>query len=187
MNQYRFDKRSEAEFKKDIKLSSRIELDIVTRMCYIKFKETGVWPKLVATGCGFSGEFIKNNKQVSSFPDYSIDDQYYEITRSNSYCPRFYHQKLKKVDNIIKNGWNIVFCNGYFPLKPSSFCVCDAPILEKLTAMSLEKYGIAKQPFTLKPCYRYDIAWSDESWQSLPVIDVELPQSYIDLLDSLES
>ena len=185
-NKYRFDGRSEAEFKVAMKHSHRVECDIIIRIGVMKFKELGYWLDITPTGVDFTGNFIRENKKIVNSPDYKIGEDSVEITRSNNYCNYFFHEKVGKVNNIIEKKQNIVFINGYDPQKESSGLWLNAEQLDKYTKLSVQRYGIAKQPLTLKPVYKYKISDFDGMWFSLPMIDVELPESYICLLDALE-
>ena len=68
---YRYDGRSEAEFKKDIKERTLEERALFLLWLDLIEQETGTRPKYKDTGCGKTGELL-NDKQVSTDPDSSF-------------------------------------------------------------------------------------------------------------------
>lgn len=66
MNQ-RFDYRTKEEFKKDIKNSHLIELEIALRLCEDYNNLNNIWPRLIPNGTDFTGEFADKAKGDADF------------------------------------------------------------------------------------------------------------------------
>ena len=72
----RIDNRTQSEFEKEIKLYSKIELDIAIRICCHIYDVTNVYPELIPTGTDYSGKF--QNKAFLD-PDFKISNISTEI------------------------------------------------------------------------------------------------------------
>jgi hypothetical protein len=186
---YRTDRRSEKQFIEDIKLAHVIELDIAIRICAFEFLKKDKWPHLIAAGMDVSGTFIKDSSSIKNDPDFLIDNEFVDITRSNPFCRKHFHQKKGKVNRAIRDRHNIVFCNGYKKLDPPRFVFITPEVLDLVSTMSEMKYGIVGHPdqngFELrKQSYRYDTNWFDGMWHDLPpALDEEkLPTEYQQLI-----
>jgi len=173
MNNYRFDNRSKKQFIKDIKISHTIEVDIALRLCVLYHGYDGIWPKIIPHGVDMSGAFIQDDNLITLAPDFEIEGQKFEITRSNSYCKRSFHEKVAKIQSIIENKINLVFVNGYATNNPR-ILVLSSEQVKQYTKRAIAKYGKVRHPatgnhgLTNKPAYKYDIQWFDKLWNALP-------------------
>lgn len=187
---YRFDSRSEEQFRSDIKSAHLKEMYIAIRLCLHEHHKTGVWPIIKPNGSDFSGEFIKEDRKITSKQDFWIGDKLVEITRADTECSRVFHQKINKVAKCIKDKSEIVFVNGYDKFKQPKYIRLDSDQLEFFTQKSISKYGESIHPgragqgTTGKLAYRYDLFWFTEAglWEDLPVLIDDIPKEYKDLL-----
>ena len=189
MTDYRFDYRTESQFKKDIKTSHDKEAKIAVRLCISCHAKTKIWPTLKPAGIDASGEFIENAREVTAEPDFRIGDRLVEITRSDVFCNRTFHQKSYKIVRALKNGSDLVFVNGYDVVKQPNYIWLTSKELEPFVARSLSKYGEVVHPggggkrWTNKPAYRFDVFWFQDLWKPLPCICRNLPQEYYAIIN----
>ena len=179
---YRFDKRTKATFKKDIKRCSQIEAEIAVRICIDIFYKTNKWPVLQPFGVNFTGDFIPD--KVNHSQDYLINNKKIEITHSSKILSRF-HEKVEKVKKNINEDGIMVYVNGIdVEIVPSYLCL-NSQDLDKFTKISIDKYGgEVLHPGTFKKAYRYETVWFKGMWQMLPILDKEIiPKNYISILD----
>lgn len=181
---YRFDRRSKTQFKKDIKTSHLKEADIAVRIGILEYQKTKEWPIIQANGCDFTGSFIAKSSDINIDPDFIIGEIPTEITRSDFLCKEKFHEKVNKVINCIKNKVDLVFVNGIVQNKCPEFVVIKPNQLEKLTDKSIKTYGeISHFATGSKMCYRYDIGWIT-NWQILPSLKgIKLPEEYKKILN----
>jgi hypothetical protein len=185
-NKYRFDNRSKKEFISDIKKSHRTEAEIAIRIGIFHYRKTGRWLEIVPNGTDFSGEFVEN-ANVTGDPDFLIDGISTEITRADTFCKDFFHQKIPKINKCIKENSNIVFVNGFKVQKEPKFILLKPKSIEKATEKAIKKYGEIKHPGTgNKKGYRYDNIWFAGSWQILPKLIKEIPEEYKQLLQMVQ-
>lgn len=186
-NNYRFDVRSKKQFAKDIKSSHIKEADIAVRLCLTIHSKTGEWPTLVPNGTDSTGEFIEKNAQVSSEPDFKIGDRIVEITRSDVFCNRTFHQKENKIIKCLKDKHDIVFVNGYLDKQPY-YLWLDSDQVEQFTIKATAKYGSVLHPGAgktgaiAKAAFRYDVFWFQDLWKPLPALISNIPKEYKDIL-----
>jgi len=107
----RFDRRTEEEFRKDIKRSTRDQVTILK--CWLKTigkTDLKYWDK----GSDNSGRFIRNNKNVTTDPDYEIEKLgLVEIQYANPMCPTHFHLKEGKLHTCIRKKAQILMVNGW--------------------------------------------------------------------------
>lgn len=186
---YRFDKRSKSQFKKDIKAAHRVEADIAVRICQSIYDEYGEWPELVPNGSDVSGEFISNQKNVSHAPDFEIGGEMVEITHSRSECKKpYFHQKESKVKQCLENNWGIVFVHGIHAFKEPKYVLMNNRTLKRVSKKAVDKYGLVPHPtrngVVNKRSYRYDFDFfRDDEWHLLPPISKEASKEYKYILD----
>lgn len=109
---YRFDSRSEAEFKKDIKASTMTERSLFLLWLDLIEKETGKRPQYKDTGCGKSGEFLKD-EEVSADPDFDVDGYgSIEVKFSKPMLTKMFHLKTGQVKQYQKKNTTILMVNG---------------------------------------------------------------------------
>ncbi len=191
MTDYRFDNRSKNQFKKDIKDGSSKEAFIAVRICIDEYNKSKRWPKLIPNGVDFTGQFIKNSNQVNSDPDFKINNILVEITRSDVVCKRYFHQKCGKLDRCAKEGYDLVFVNGYDPSKEPEYIRLSGNILDGFIQLAKKKYGVVPHPgggnygFTNKQAYRFDLSLFEGMWTPLPLIIKEIPKDYQNILNKL--
>lgn len=193
MNDYRFDVRSEKQFKKDIKHSHKLEAEIAVRLCIAMHAKNKEWPKLIPTGVDNTGEFIENTSDITLMPDFQIGEFSVEIIRSDVVCNRIFHQKINKVKKALEQGYHTVFVNGYKQEKQPNFLWLDPDSLRNFTNKAIAKYGEVPHPgagkvgFIGKKAYRYDIYWFKDLWRPLPVlIKKDLPKNYTEILKAIK-
>jgi hypothetical protein len=185
-NSYRFDHRNKSQFASDIKNASINEAIIAVRYCIFLYEANKTWSSLVPTGVDFTGKFIEDSKEITSYPDFSVDGIPTEITRADTICKEVFHQKTNKIRKCIENGYNLIFVNGFKLRKEPKFIILNAKEIKKYTKLADGLYGNVRHPgngrsgLLHKLAYRYDIDWFD--WKSLPVLINDIPQEYSKLL-----
>lgn len=184
-NSYRFDNRTEAKFAADIKRLSKAELDIAIRLGIFFKGKHGYWPEIFPNGIDFTGSLIKDNNLVVGDADFIINNRLVEITQSHKVCSKWFHEKQSKINRAIKDKIDIVFVNGYCEKQPQ-FVWLPARKIQEFTYKSISKYGEIKHPgLGWKLCYRYDLWWFRNLWQTLPNLTLRgLPKHYKDLIDA---
>ncbi len=186
MANYRLDSRTESEFKKDIKNCHIKEAEIAVRLCIAKKIDNGLkeWPTLKPNGCDFTGQFIKDTKKVNIDPDFDIDGTLVEITQSDKVCNRYFHEKVTKISNCLKENHYLVFVNGISSEEEPQYLLLSPKELEFYTVLATKKYGEVKHPGTgNKPGFRYEIDWFQDLWRSLPKITGKIPEEYLKILN----
>lgn len=112
MNKYRFDNRSEDEFKKDIKDSTMMERSLFFMWLDLVEKETGSRPKFTDTGCGNDGEFLED-KKVTTDPDFTVDGYgEVEVKFSKPMITTNFHLKANQMKSYCKRNATILMVNG---------------------------------------------------------------------------
>lgn len=183
-NSFRFDNRTKDEFIRDIKSGHKAELEIAVRYCCLLKQKAYKWPKLKGVGVDFTGKFIESTKDVTSYPDFIVDDKVIEITRADTLCREFFHEKVGKVNKCVQNGHSLMFVNGFKAKETPSFILLGPDKLDMYTKSSKEEYGLVKHPGTGgKEGYRYCVTWF--KWETLPKINDNIPDEYRDMLKSL--
>lgn len=182
LNNYRFDGRTEVQFAQDIKQSSIKEAEIALRLCVYIYQKDGFWPELIPIGTDYSGKLVRDNKKVFVGPDYAINHEKVEITRSDSECKSYFHEKIGKVDKCIKEKSSMVFVNGLKKFKEPLFVWMHWKALVQFTNMSVKQYKLSYQPghnggYTGKMAYKYNIDWFKGMWRFLPVLN-DVPKIY---------
>ena len=191
MSDYRFDARSKKQFRSDIKKGHIKEAEIAVRLCIKIHSETGNWPDLEPSGVDATGAFIEDIKEVNADPDFKIDGNLVEITRSDVVCNRVFHQKCHKIIKCLQGKSDLVFVNGYNEKQPK-YLWLDSKTLEPFVTKSLTKYGEVnmmgggKLGIIAKPAYRFDTYWFDQAdlWKPLPVLFKGLPNKYTEILNA---
>ncbi len=186
---YRQDNRSKKEFKLDIKTQHKIESDIAIRLCVFNQQKTGKWPTITPLGTDYTGEIV-NDKQVSTDADYKINKTNVEITKSNTICNRFFHEKVGKVARCINGDFHMVFVNGFTVSQEPNFVIISPKLMKELTDKSIAKYGVVRMParnkgILQKPAYRYDISLFENMWMVLPKLPKIIPSEYKNILEAV--
>lgn len=112
-NEYRFDSRTEEQFKQDIqKGNAREQLAITLFKSYLK-REHDFEGDIVDNGCDMSGEFIADHKKVSTGADFKVGKAglSLEVKTSVGHNTEIY-LKAKQIDSYIKQGASILYVNG---------------------------------------------------------------------------
>src|SRR5688572_27214458 len=170
----RFDVRSPAAFKIDIKRNHEKEALIAVRLCIAVHSKTKEWPLLAPAGVDTTGEFIDSIQDVDARPDFIIGDRFVEITRSDKLCQRSFHQKCHKVEQCVAGNNDIVFVNGFDEVKQPKFVWFTPERMAEFLIRSKTKYGKVKHPgggkvgLIDKPAYRFDVYWFEDLWCQLP-------------------
>ena len=153
MSKYRRDARTEDEFKQDIKHCSLVEQKLMQK--YVDYLNTLGTDKYTFENNGVdnTGEFIANDKHVSSEPDFILHKNggrpiKVEIKHCNPHRYVF-HLKVNHVTSCIMKKAYIINWMGIATTTPK-FCVISPEQLEK----SIQK----KQPvvFWHKQCYKFN-------------------------------
>lgn len=189
MADHRFDVRSKAQFKRDMKFNHSCEAEIAVRLAIFEKHKSGEWPALVPNGADFSGKFIEKAHLVTTDADFKIGKKLVEITRADVYCSRSFHIKCGKVKRCINESFDFVFVNGFMLEKEPKFIRLSPKLMEKFTTLSVDKYGEVlfigrgKVGAIDKAAYRYDVDWFKGLWKPLPVMTKDIPKEYSDILN----
>lgn len=109
---YRFDNRSESEFKRDIKDRTLQERELFFRWLEIQEKNTGTKPVFIDTGCGSHGEFLEDDK-VSYDADFDVEGiGPLEVKFAKPLLVEVFHLKVGQVASYIKQGATLLMVNG---------------------------------------------------------------------------
>lgn len=153
MSKYRFDNRTEDEFKADIKHCSKVEQDLMARYVnYLNSLGEGVYT-YENNGIDNTGEFIPNDRKVSSEPDFLLKrdggkPHKVEIKHCNPDRPVF-HLKYNHVVSCLMKKATIVNWMGLETDHPK-FCVITPEQLEE--SIKTKKTVV----FWAKECYRFN-------------------------------
>lgn len=153
MKNYRFDSRSEAEFKEDIKHCSKVEQELMQKYVdYLNLSGDGVYT-FANNGVDNSGEYIKDNKKVSSEPDfilYKDGGRPYKMEVKHCNPERdVFHLKVNHVTSCIMKKAYIINWMGVATFHPR-FCL--------ISPLDLEESIKKKLPvvFWGKQCYKFN-------------------------------
>lgn len=124
---YRYDSRSEDEFKRDIKSRTQEERTLFLLWLDLVERTTGVRPKYTDTGCGQSGELLQDS-EVSLDPDFHVEGYgKVEVKFSKPLLNKFFHLKAAQIRSYQNEGATILMINGshedvpqYTMLKPAA-------------------------------------------------------------------
>lgn len=109
---YRFDDRSEEQFKKEIKERTFEERALFLRWLDLVEKETGKRPSYIDTGCGKTGDFLED-EEVSTDPDFKVEGYgHVEVKFSKPMLRRVFHLKESQVKSYLKKKATILMVNG---------------------------------------------------------------------------
>lgn len=109
---YRYDNRSEDQFKRDIKSRTKEERTLFMLWLDLIEKSTGKRPGYSDTGCGQSGELLKDS-EVSLDPDFHVEGYgKVEVKFSKPLLKKFFHLKASQVRSYQKEGATILMING---------------------------------------------------------------------------
>lgn len=112
MGNYRFDDRSEAEFKKDIKQHTMTERALFLLWLDLVEKDTGKRPTYEDSGCGKDGKFLED-KEVSTDPDFEVEGYgFVEVKFAKQILTRDFHLKVNQVLSYCKKQTTILMVNG---------------------------------------------------------------------------
>lgn len=189
-NKYRYDKRTHSQFVKDIKIAHVKEAEIALRLCVLINYKLLRWPKLIAKGTNYTGQYVNNN-DVTLEEDFEIEGTKVEITKSDRVCQRVFHEKTSKIDYCIKSGSTLVFVNGLVELDKPKFIWLGTNEIISFTEAARKKYGEVwnlgggKTGPIKKSAYRYDLEWFAGKWEELPPLPKRLPKEYDSVLEVL--
>lgn len=153
MSKYRFDNRTEDEFKADIKHCSKVERQLMQRYVdWLNARNDGVYT-FEDHGIDNTGEYIKNTKKVSCQADFILykdggRPRKIEIKHCNPYRDVF-HLKFNHVAHCLVTDTCIVNWMGVATDHPQ-FCIITPSQLE---ASIKKKYTVI---FWSKECYRFN-------------------------------
>jgi len=158
---YRFDSRSEEEFKKDIKDRTMEERSLFLLWLDLIERETGVRPKYTDTGCGKKGDLLED-KQVSTEPDFNVEGYgKVEVKFAKPNLLKVFHLKENQVRSYHKNNAIILMVNGADDPIPT-FTILKPDALKRI----MESCKVVPwKGFGWKPAYRINI--KDFIWRPL--------------------
>lgn len=109
---YRFDNRSEEQFRKDIKSRTAEERSLFILWLDLIERTSGNRPKYNDTGCGQTGELL-TDKEVSMDPDFYVEGYgKVEVKFSKPMLDKFFHLKESQVKSYVRGGATILMING---------------------------------------------------------------------------
>ena len=109
---YRFDRRTQKQFEKDIKEGHKIERMLLDRWLDCVEKTKGKRPMVEFTGCGEDGEYLERN-QVNDNADFYVDGYgLVEIKFSKPLLTENFHLKISQVESYIRQDANILMVIG---------------------------------------------------------------------------
>jgi len=158
---YRFDERSEKQFKRDIKDHTMAERALFLLWLDLIERETGTRPDFEDTGCGKNGEFLED-KQVSTEPDFTVDGYgQVEVKFAKPLLTRTFHLKVNQVKQYHKKGATILMVNGSDEEVPE-FTMLKPEALDRI----MKEYKVVPwKGFGFKPAYRIPV--KDFIWRPL--------------------
>ena len=110
---YRFDKRTKQEFRRDIKIASQIENKIIELWLDRIEKRRGERPKYWHIGCNNDGSYLEDH-EVSTEADYCVYGYgKIEIKFSKPMITKCFHLKVNQVRSYIRQNANILMVNGW--------------------------------------------------------------------------
>jgi hypothetical protein len=150
---YRYDERSEKQFKQDIKSHTMEERALFLLWLDLLERETGERPNFEDTGCGKSGDFLED-KDVNTDPDFKVDGfGEVEVKFARPMLERVFHLKSNQVKQYHKRGATILMVNGagedvptFTMLKPDAL----EAIMEECPVVNWKGFG-------WKPAYRIPV------------------------------
>lgn len=109
---YRFDERSEEQFKHDIRDRTMEERSLFLLWLDLLEKDTGKRPHYKDTGCGKTGDFLEDG-QVSTDPDFEVEGfGHVEVKFSKPRLKTVFHLKASQVKQYVKQGATILMVIG---------------------------------------------------------------------------
>jgi len=109
---YRFDERSEEQFKHDIRDRTMEERSLFLLWLDLIERDTGQRPKYKDTGCGKTGDFLQDG-EVSTDPDFEVEGYgHVEVKFSKPRLKTVFHLKAGQVKQYLKQGATILMVNG---------------------------------------------------------------------------
>lgn len=128
---YRFDNRSEAEFRKDIKDRTLMERDLFLQWIKLIEKKEERTVTYEEFGCGNDGEFLEE-KKVNSQADFNVDGYgLLEVKFSKPLLTKVFHLKLSQVKKYITQDASVLMINGAETDCPE-FTILDVESLKKI-------------------------------------------------------
>jgi hypothetical protein len=147
---YRYDNRTEEEFRAEIKERTLQERTLFMLWLDLIERKTGRRPKFEDTGCGKTGELLKD-ADVSMAPDFSVEGYgQIEVKFSKPRLDRVFHLKADQVRSYRQIGATILMINGADTEVPT-FTILDSEILKYIISECRVVRWIG---FGNKPAYR---------------------------------
>lgn len=122
----RMDGRSPEEFKKDIKESTK-DQEVILQLWLNKTgqSELRVWDN----GSNNTGKYIKNDKEVTTDPDYYIQGLgLIEVQYAKPFCKDYFHIKTNKAKTCIQKQAKILMINGFREQQPEYILITASQI-----------------------------------------------------------
>lgn len=150
---YRFDQRTKAQFKKDIKNHTMAERALFMMWLDLIEHQTGERPNFKDTGCGQDGEYLEN-KKVNTSPDFEVEGYgEIEVKFAKPMLKRSFHLKENQLKQYCKRGASVLMINGAEEDVPT-FTILKPRALKKIMK---ECDVVPWQGFGGKPAYRIDV------------------------------
>lgn len=109
---YRFDDRSPEEFRREIKDRTLQERSLFLLWLDMLERVTGIRPSFSDTGCGRTGELLKDD-EVSMAPDFEVEGYgALEVKFAKPLLEKNFHLKANQVKSYRDKGASILMVNG---------------------------------------------------------------------------
>lgn len=160
MGNYRYDNRSEDQFKKDIKSRTAEERSLFIAWLDLIEKSSGTRPQYTDTGCGQSGELLAD-KEVSMDPDFNVEGYgKVEVKFSKPMLDKFFHLKASQVKSYLRDGATVLMINGSQEKVPQ-YTMLKPPALQDIidTCKVIPWTGFGNKPSYKIPVSKF--VWRD--------------------------
>lgn len=152
---YRFDRRSKEEFKRDIKEGNMLEKQLLERW----LRRVGN-PKYRETGCGNDGEFLEAS-QVSLAADFWVEGYGSVEVKFAKPLASTFHLKVDQIASYLRNNASVLMVIGVNTITPKYYLMSQDDLLyitENAPCVTCEQFGG-------KQAYRVPAEWL--SWKML--------------------
>lgn len=112
MSSYRMDSRSQEQFIRDIKVGNERERQAIKLFKTYMERELKIVIDVVENGCDMSGDFIADERKVSTGADYTVNGLALEVKTSVGHNVDIY-LKVQQIDAYIRQGASILYVNGF--------------------------------------------------------------------------
>ena len=147
---YRFDKRSKNQFKKDIKEASKTEEEILNLWLDILQKDGLTRPTYSNLAAGRDGGFLKD-ADVDSTADFVVEQfGKIEVKFCNPFLKTRFHLKVGQLKSYVKQNATILIVNGWETDKPEFTLIKNDMMSKIIDSCDIVNWG----GMGGKKCYR---------------------------------